>query len=444
MSNGSEAMDIFERVREQFNYAPYPSTPLDFLPKNDSNYLFPYCAANPLYRRDGRYVPSEGLRILDAGCGSGVTTLSLALANPGAQITAIDLSPASVAVARERLDKYGYADVALHAMPLEQLPDLGQTFDFIHCHETLYLLPDPQAGLCAMAAVLSERGVLRANLHSQYQRHEYFRAQHLFAYLGATTDCDQETAVAIATETLNALAETTQLHARTWRGKEGREKETLLANHILEGDKGFTILDLFSLLRGAGLDLIDMVNWRHWNVRNLFKPNCDLPDYLQVAFESATPEQLLHIFELLHPVHRLLDFWCSPAAVATSYQSAGTYPPEAWAHATIHLQPMLRTEKFRTALDEAVTHGLTLDMRLYLGYTDPQSVTLFANSLLIFHLLWEAPLTFGRLRELWLQIHPFHPLTLAPQTLEACGEELLRLLPDLEDYLFIMIEFGAG
>ncbi|NJK35710.1 MAG: class I SAM-dependent methyltransferase [Oscillatoriales cyanobacterium SM2_2_1] len=444
MADGSDTMDIFERVREQFNYAPYPATPLDYFPKNDSNMQFPYCAANAFYRRDGRYVPSEGLQILDAGCGSGVTTLRLCLANPGAQITAIDLSPASVAVARERLDKYGYTDVALYAMPLEQLSELGQTFDYIHCHETLYLLPDPQAGLQSMAAVLSERGVIRANLHSKYQRHEYFRAQELFAYLGATTDCDQETAVAIATETLDALAETTQLHARTWRGKEGREKDTLLANHILEGDKGFTILDLFDLLRGAELDLIDMVNWRHWNVRNLFKPGQDLPDYLQVAFESATPEQLLHTFELLHPVHRLLDFWCGRAEVPSSYSSAGDRPPTDWETATIYLQPVLRTEKFRAALDQTVAHGLTLDMRPFLGCTDPQSLTLFANSLLIFHLLWQEPMTFVALRQLWQRLHPIDPLTLAPTTLEACGEALRLMLPDLEDYLFIMIEFGVG
>ncbi|HEY0778261.1 MAG TPA: methyltransferase domain-containing protein, partial [Gemmatirosa sp.] len=54
-----------------------------------------------------------GARVLDAGCGPGV--LTMALAARGAQVTAVDLSPTLVALARERAaDAPGAARVTWH------------------------------------------------------------------------------------------------------------------------------------------------------------------------------------------------------------------------------------------------------------------------------------------------------------------------------------------
>src|SRR5947209_10606619 len=45
---------------------------------------------------------AERLRILDAGSGTGLSTLSLAKLNPGSTVVGVDLSPRSLEVARER------------------------------------------------------------------------------------------------------------------------------------------------------------------------------------------------------------------------------------------------------------------------------------------------------------------------------------------------------
>ena len=71
--------------------------------------------------------PLEGMRVLDFACGSGLT--SAWLADRGATVTAIDLSPASVARGAEFCAEAG-AEVAFVAGPLETQAQLG-TFDRI-------------------------------------------------------------------------------------------------------------------------------------------------------------------------------------------------------------------------------------------------------------------------------------------------------------------------
>ena len=73
------------------------------------------------------YLPNDlhGVTILDAGCGTGA--LAIAAAERGAKVTAIDLSPQLVAVARERLPKH--LNVTFLAGDMLD-PALG-TFDYV-------------------------------------------------------------------------------------------------------------------------------------------------------------------------------------------------------------------------------------------------------------------------------------------------------------------------
>ena len=72
----------------------------------------------------------RGKRVLDLGCGSG--DLTLALARVGAHMTAVDLSPGMIEVARQRLAHFAPgADVEFVVAPAETLPFEDATFDVI-------------------------------------------------------------------------------------------------------------------------------------------------------------------------------------------------------------------------------------------------------------------------------------------------------------------------
>jgi magnesium-protoporphyrin O-methyltransferase len=98
------------------------------------------------------YLPDDlsGLRVLDAGCGTGA--LAVEAAKRGAHVTAIDLSPQLVAVARERLPD----DLKINFLSGDMLdPDLG-AFDYVVAMDSIIHyqtrdMVDMITGLSAMA-----------------------------------------------------------------------------------------------------------------------------------------------------------------------------------------------------------------------------------------------------------------------------------------------------
>ena len=103
-------------------------------------------------------VPLAGKRVVDIGCGGGL--LSEALAKTGAEVTAIDLAPELVKVARlhglESGVKIDYRVQAAEDLAAEQ----AGTFDVVTCMEMLEHVPDPSAIIQACQRLLKPGGHL--------------------------------------------------------------------------------------------------------------------------------------------------------------------------------------------------------------------------------------------------------------------------------------------
>ena len=98
----------------------------------------------------------KGARALDVGCGGGL--LSEALARAGAEVTAIDLAPAVLDVARLHLYESGlavdYREVSVETLA-EEMPG---RFDVITCMEMLEHVPDSASIVRACATLLKPGG----------------------------------------------------------------------------------------------------------------------------------------------------------------------------------------------------------------------------------------------------------------------------------------------
>ncbi len=174
MTLADNEKELFARMREQYDYLPYPESEIHLFPSSLEQ-LYIHSLVTPYYLRHQKIINTADKIILDAGCGSGMQALALAAANPGAKIIGVDLSAKSIELARQRFDYHKIPNAEFYAIPLEDIQTLGYHYDLINCDEVLYLLPNPGETMQLFQANLSPDGIIRTNLHSYHQRQEYYR-----------------------------------------------------------------------------------------------------------------------------------------------------------------------------------------------------------------------------------------------------------------------------
>ena len=433
-------LDLIENIRQLFDNTPFPRIPLEESPKEKSELLYLHNLVTAYYLRNRRVINTEGKVILDAGCGTGYKSLVLAIANPGAKIVGIDLSEESVKLAAQRLQYHGVANAEFYALKIEELPTLGLQFDYINADEVLYLLPDPVAGLQAMKSVLSPDGIIRTNLHSSHGRAGVFRAQAVFKTMGLMNGSPGELEIEIVRETMEALQDEVGLKAFTWNSDLAQDEEWMMANYLLVGDKGCTIPEVFAMLRGADLEFISMVAWRRWELRDLFKEPDDLPPFLAMSLPEASLEERLHLFDLLHPLHRLFDFWCGNPARTQAFVPVAEWTQAQWREARLHLHPQLRTSQIREDLSNCIDTQTPFEISRYIIVPTLAPVAIESTIAACLLPLWEGPQSVVSLVEQWLQIRSAIGVNLESVSDETAFEEVQELLIRLEVFLYILLE----
>jgi SAM-dependent methyltransferase len=111
-----------------------------------------------LLHADTRY--PAGARVLEAGCGTGAQTLTLARRSPQAHFTCVDLSAESLALARERTREAGLHNLHFEQHDLRALPHAEASFDHVFVCFVLEHLRDPQHVLRQLKRVLRPGGTL--------------------------------------------------------------------------------------------------------------------------------------------------------------------------------------------------------------------------------------------------------------------------------------------
>lgn len=432
----------WEKIRPQFDALPYPNHPLDESPSDHPDYVAIHSYITPYYLRNHRVPETEGKWILDAGCGSGYKLLALAIANPGAHVVGIDISPKSLELAQQRL-AYQQIDnpSSFHCLPIEELPSLPYRFDYINCDDVLYLLEDPIAGLQAMKAVLKPDGIIRGNMHSILQRASYYRVQALLTRLGCLEGTPTSDEIAITRQMMDSLQDWVISKQQTWRSESKDDDQVLLSNHLIRGDKGITMPEFSKMLQQADLEFISLVDWRNWPFKRLFKKIEDLPKTVANRLNTMTPEEKIHIYELLHPTHRLLDLYCGHPQPVPQYTPIAEWDEALWQQATIHIHPQLNTDAFKAELAHRAEYLGPVPLHKHLKLYNPEMGidSAFAGCL---HALLAGPKPLPTLVQGWQQVHPLNAVTLEPITPEKAFQSVKDFLMGLEQAGYVMIELA--
>jgi SAM-dependent methyltransferase len=103
-----------------------------------------------------------GSAVLEAGCGVGAQTVTLARRSPNARITSIDVSTASVAEAQRRVDRAGLTNVEVRQADIFALPFAAESFDHVFVCFVLEHLSRPREALTILRGLLRPGGTLTA------------------------------------------------------------------------------------------------------------------------------------------------------------------------------------------------------------------------------------------------------------------------------------------
>lgn len=101
-----------------------------------------------------------GSTVLEAGCGVGAQTVTLAQRSPDARFTSIDVSAESIAEARRRVEQAGVANVELRQADIFAAPFAGESFDHVFVCFVLEHLSRPVAALATLRRLLRPGGTI--------------------------------------------------------------------------------------------------------------------------------------------------------------------------------------------------------------------------------------------------------------------------------------------
>ena len=101
-----------------------------------------------------------GSKVLEAGCGVGAQTVTLARNSPHAHITSVDISESSVAEAKKKIEGAGFTNVSFQQGDLFKLPFKPESFDHIFVCFVLEHLVRPVAALNCLKNLIKVGGTI--------------------------------------------------------------------------------------------------------------------------------------------------------------------------------------------------------------------------------------------------------------------------------------------
>ncbi len=367
-----------QAVQALYNTYPFPPEPLLQEPPPGYNWRWHWTAVHNFCL--GRRPPTQNIRILDAGCGTGVGTEYLAHLNPEAEIQAVDISEGALAVAQERLSKSGVGGdrVNFHHLSLENLASLPGQFDYINSVGVLHHLPDPIAGIQAVAQKLAPGGLFHIFVYAEIGRWEIQLMQEAIAILQGEKRGDYRDGVAVGREIFASLPETNRLVKREkerW-SMENHRDESFADMYVHPQETDYNINTLFELIDAAGLQFLGFSNPDYWQLDRLLGK---APDLIERTKNLGEREQY-RLIELLDPEITHYEFFLAKPPIEISDWSDGDRLHQAipslhpcmtgWPSRSLfdyNYQPLELTEsefKFLQTLDSPEGTGKTVEQIL--------------------------------------------------------------------------------
>jgi SAM-dependent methyltransferase len=205
----------------------------------------------------------EDRSILIAGCGTSQAAKH-ALRWPAAKVTGIDVSATSVRCTEELRRKHDLRNLEVHQLPVERASELGTTFDQVVCTGVLHHLPDPDAGLRALRAVLAPGGAMHLMVYAPYGRTGVYMLQDFCRRIGVRAS---DGGIRELVAALGSLPPGHPLGALLRDAPDFREHAALADALLHPHDRAYSVPQLLELLAREGLTFGRWVRQAHYSAR---------------------------------------------------------------------------------------------------------------------------------------------------------------------------------
>jgi SAM-dependent methyltransferase len=272
----SPSLDTADEVRSFYDRYPYPR-PVDSLEQYSRLWDDPHRrrADHHLFWPDKPY--RETHSILIAGCGTSQAAKH-ALRWPTAQVTGIDISATSVQCTEQLKRKYNLKNLQVHQLPIEQVSQLGMSFDQIVSTGVLHHLPDPDVGLAALHDVLKPDGAMHLMVYAPYGRTGIYMLQEFCRRVGIGAN---DKAIRDLISALRALPPGHPLAHILHEAPDFRQEAALADALLHPQDRAYSVPQLFDYIEKGEL------TFGRWVKQAPYIPRCgvmaQIPQALQMA-----------------------------------------------------------------------------------------------------------------------------------------------------------------
>ena len=292
-SFGKIVDNVSKKVREQYEENPYPRWRYTYknLSSNFLNHLNNEIKPNKLELNNEFNNPN----ILVAGCGTGQHIAIIADKYLNSQILGIDLSLASLAYAKRKVEELNLKNVEFLQADILQLKNLKKKFNIIECVGTLHHMEDPVAGLKILLNLLEPNGLLKLGLYSEIARQNIVKARNFIKRknIKSTVDEIRNFREIIENEDVDPALKKIFQSKDFYSTSMARD----LMFHVQE--HRFKLLEVSKILKNLNLEFLGFSNQ---NIKSKFskmfpndKKNISLENWDK--FENSNPETFYNMYQ---------------------------------------------------------------------------------------------------------------------------------------------------